>query len=111
MREHIQQYLEQYIEKFEALNLDNVEALILFGSQARGSATISSDVDIAVVMREPLDVKSRGSLRCLGEDINPHIEVNLFFTTPEALDNSQHHFDTNTHIKKEGVMLWGESAT
>ena len=111
MREHIKQYLKQYVEKFEALNIAGVEALILFGSQARDSATISSDIDIAVVVSEPLDVRSRGLLRCLGDDINPHIETNLFFTTPEALESPQHHFDTNTHIKREGVALWGGLAT
>ena len=110
MREHVKEYLKKYVEKFEELNLANIEALVLFGSQARGSATISSDVDIAVVMGKPLDVESRGHLRCLGEEINPNIEANLFFTTRDALRSPNHHFDTNTHIKREGVILWGELA-
>ena len=106
MREYIRQYLNSYVDKFKTLGLEDVESLILFGSQAKGTATISSDVDIAVVMKKPLDAASRGNLRCLGEYINPNIVTNLYFTTTEALENPQHHFDTNTYIKKEGIVLW-----
>lgn len=111
MRDYIKEYLKEYVDRFKELLLEDVEALILFGSQARDTATISSDIDIAVIMKKPLDAQSRGLLRCLSEDINPHIEVNLFFTTAEALKAPHHHFDTNTYIKEEGIILWEEQAT
>ena len=106
VREYIRQYLDNYVDKFKALGIKDVDSLILFGSQAKGTATISSDVDIAVVMKSPLDAASRGSIRCLGEYVNPNIVTNIYFTTSEALESPQHHFDTNTYIKKEGIILW-----
>ena len=109
MKPYIKDYLEKYVAEFEQLNID-VKALILFGSQARGTAKVTSDVDIAVVMKDNLCHSSRGKLRCLGEDISHHIEANLFFTTQEAIDKAQHHFDTNKYIREEGVVLWQEKA-
>ena len=106
VRDYIRQYLNSYVDKFKALGLKDVESLILFGSQAKGTATIASDVDIAVVMKAPLDAAGRGSIRCLGEYINPNIVTNIYFTTSEALENPQHHFDTNKYIKEEGIILW-----
>ena len=109
MRDYIKKYLNDYVKEFEALNID-IHALILFGSQARGEATISSDVDIAVVMKEPLNSQERGTLRFLGEEIDEDIETNIYFTNIQALENPSHHFDTNTHIKREGIVLWQEKA-
>ena len=110
VRRYLRQYLDDYVEEFEKLNID-VNALILFGSHARGEGVLSSDVDIAVVMNEPLSSRERGILRCLGDEINPYIETDLFFTHVQALEGPTHHFDTNTHIKREGIVLWGEKVT
>ena len=109
MSPYISEYLNKYIDEFKKLSIQ-IHALVLFGSQARGTATISSDVDIAVVMDSSLTRRERGILRCLGEDINPYVETNLFFTTLDDLANPTHHFDTNKYIKNEGVVLWGELA-
>ena len=105
MKTYIKEFLENYIAKFEEMKIE-IDSLILFGSQARGDAILSSDVDIAVVMKTPLTSEERGSLRCLGEDIDDSIETNLFFTTRQAIEDSARIFDTNKYIKEEGVVLW-----
>ncbi|MCL1786964.1 MAG: nucleotidyltransferase domain-containing protein [Defluviitaleaceae bacterium] len=102
---HIQDFLQKFVTKFEQTGID-VSALILFGSQARDTATLSSDVDIAVVMKAPLSPCHRGELRAIGEEINDAIETNLFFTTQEALDAATKIFDTNKYIREEGIILW-----
>ncbi|MCL2574729.1 MAG: nucleotidyltransferase domain-containing protein [Defluviitaleaceae bacterium] len=58
-------FLGRYLELFNASNI-NVDSIILFGSQARGTAMVSSDIDISVVMKESLSSQDRGHLRCLG---------------------------------------------
>ena len=105
MRQYIRESLEMFIKHFELLKYD-VDALILFGSQARGTAVVSSDIDIAVVHSVPLTSQERGTLRCLGEDIGIKTEINLFFTTPQAIADAEGVFDTNKYIREEGVILW-----
>ena len=105
MRPEIRRFLDEYVNQFAKLNID-VNSLILFGSQARGTATISSDIDIAVVMDHALHPRQRGELLSLGDEIDTRFDVNLFFTTKNALDNATGDFDTNKYINEEGVVLW-----
>jgi uncharacterized protein len=45
---HLKQYIhEEYQERFDRL--------VLFGSQARGEATSESDVDVLIVLHDPVD--------------------------------------------------------
>jgi len=105
MRPEISDFLNEYIRRFKALN-SNVDSLILFGSQARGTATIVSDIDIAVVTSGTLHPRTRGELMCLADEMDCQFDVNLFFTTRDNIENASEFFDTNSHIKKEGVILW-----
>lgn len=98
-------FLNDYVNKFADLNIC-VQALVLFGSQARGSATLSSDIDIAVVMHNSLTRAEKGKLRCFGCEIDERVKVDLFFTTKEAIDNANGAFDTNKYIKEEGIVIW-----
>ena len=105
MRPEVKAFIEEYIRRFEQLDI-KVGSLVLFGSQAKGTATISSDVDIAVVMDEPLPPLDRGILLSLGDEIDMRFETNLFFTTQKALNDATDIFDTNKYIRDEGVVLW-----
>ena len=105
MRPHVKDFLNSYVQLFETLDID-IDSLVLFGSQAKGAAKISSDIDIAVVMKENLSPQERGTLRGLGDEIDMRMRVNLFFTTPAALATAAHVFDTNKYIRDEGVVLW-----
>lgn len=102
---HIQDFLHKFVAKFEETGI-RIDSLVLFGSQAKGTAVLSSDVDIAVVMDAPLCSQQRGELRGIGEDIDHRINVDLFFTTRDALNNASGTFDTNKYIRDEGVVLW-----
>ena len=99
------EFLAKFIEHFVVLGID-VDSLVLFGSCARGEATLSSDIDIAVVMKNDLTRRERAILRSLGDEINQYIKVDLFFTNRQALDNAEGIFDTNVYIKNEGIQLW-----
>jgi len=106
MRKEIAEFLDEYILQFKKLDIKNVESIVLFGSQARGTAKVSSDIDIAVVMTESLNSYDRGRVLSIADDVDMRFETNLFFTTRHAVDNACRHLDTNTHIKNEGVVLW-----
>ena len=105
MKPYIKEYLDKFVEQFKRLNFD-IDSLILFGSQARGTANLSSDIDIAVVMDKHLSPRERGTLRGLGDEIDMRIELNLFFTTRQALNDATDIFNTNKYIRDEGVVLW-----
>jgi len=105
MRAEIEHFIDEYIDRFNKLGI-HVNALVLFGSQARNTATISSDIDIAVVMDEDLPPRTRGELLCLGDETDMRFDVNLFFTTRDAVENATGDFDTNKYIREEGVVLW-----
>ena len=105
MRPYIKEFLDKFVDRFEQLGIE-VDSLILFGSQARGTAVVSSDIDIAVVMNESLCHLQRGILHELGERIEDWADVDLFFTTPEALKVATSELDTNRYIRDEGVVLW-----
>ena len=105
MRAEVQAFLDEYVNRFKTLGV-NINALVLFGSQARDTATITSDIDIAVIMNDDLSAYDRGELLSLGDDIDMRYDVNLFFTNKSALENASGCFDTNKYIREEGVVLW-----
>jgi len=105
MRPEIKRYVKEYVAQFKKLDI-KIDALILFGSQAKGTATISSDIDIAVVMEKALSPLDRGKLLSLGDEVDMRFETNLFFTTKSAIKNATGDFDTNKYIKEDGVVLW-----
>jgi len=105
MRAEVKHFLNEYVNRFQTLNIE-IDSLILFGSQARGTATISSDIDIAVVTNANFHSRSKGILMSLGEEIDTRFNVNLFFTTKNALGNASDCFDTNKYIREEGIVLW-----
>ncbi|MCL2752666.1 MAG: nucleotidyltransferase domain-containing protein [Defluviitaleaceae bacterium] len=104
LKPFVREFLDEFVRRFTRLGID-AEALVLFGSQARGEAKLSSDIDIAVLATE-LSPTQRGALRGLGEEIDDRLTVNLFFTTKQALIEAEGVFDTNKYIRDEGVVLW-----
>ncbi|MCL2349891.1 MAG: nucleotidyltransferase domain-containing protein [Defluviitaleaceae bacterium] len=105
MRAYVREFLDRFVENFAELGIET-SSLVLFGSHAKGTAKLSSDIDIAVVESVPLTSLERGILRGIGEEIDERIEVNLFFTTPQALQDAKDVFDTNMYIRDEGLVLW-----
>ena len=49
-----QAILDELVEGILTIMHDELVAIILYGSVARGSATAESDVDIALIMKNPL---------------------------------------------------------
>lgn len=108
MKPYTKKIVDEYVAKLSETVLSdaNVNSLVLFGSQARGDATASSDIDIAVVTNAPISNYNRGNMQCLTDDISTQVDINLFFTTTDAIQNAKDIFDTNLYIKNEGVVVW-----
>jgi len=51
MKPDIQKILVELRQHFEGIYGDRMVNMLLFGSQARGDATVESDIDVMVVLR------------------------------------------------------------
>ena len=82
---------------------DAITEVYIFGSHARGQATIFSDVDIAVIHSENCEV-NRAALndvvsRC-DEDVQfTYVQTDVFYS-------DEHPLHVSSSIKREGVLLW-----
>ncbi|HHW45418.1 MAG TPA: nucleotidyltransferase domain-containing protein [Clostridiales bacterium] len=103
MNKAVDNIVSQIVERF------NPEKVILFGSQAKGTATDQSDIDICVV------VETDNKRRLLAEmyyEIDSEIPFDLLLYTPheweECLkDKSSFAYKINT----EGAVLYGRQQT
>ena len=85
---------------------DFVQAVILFGSEARGEATIKSDVDIAIISTRPLNHKERyGFLMDVPGDVKDDVDYQVCCIRTDSLytDKLTH---IGTSIKKEGLIIY-----
>ena len=92
-----------FIENYQ----NNLETMILFGSQARGDASPDSDIDILVILKNQFNSYQENkknsyfiSELCLKNDI----VITCFLMNLEAWKSTNNSFTRN--IKKEGVILW-----
>jgi len=81
-----------------------IRYVVLFGSEARGNATITSDVDIAIISDEPLTAAERREFAEPLEAIKfPECRIINTLTADLSTENFM---DVNYHIKREGVVIY-----
>ena len=97
--------LKDYIAQHSGLFPDALEKIIVFGSFAKGTARVGSDVDIALVSAINWEIADKGIVRDALEDFAPDMHLSLFYTTIERLKADSPN-DANYWICKEGVVLW-----
>jgi len=88
-----------------------IRQITVFGSHARGTATLRSDIDLALIYDKEVDeAKSdRAVMYDLLSDVVPEIEITLFGTTFEKIANAHECKTANYGIRREGVMVWEAS--
>ena len=85
---------------------ENICRVILFGSQIKNTATIMSDIDLAIVSDNP-QLIDRKALNHIAEAFD--ITCDFVYTTPTAIRLATRELDTNNSIRKEGVTIWERS--
>ncbi|GBF82695.1 nucleotidyltransferase domain-containing protein [Aphanothece sacrum] len=95
------------IEKYlKTIYQDELDQVILFGSQARGNATAESDIDILIILKHPF--RYYQEVQRISEFISElSLEYNQLisccFTTSEQWQTENSAFYRNIH--KEGIIL------
>jgi len=103
----IPKMLKEHIESVAHTLPSHLEKVVLFGSYARGEATLRSDVDIALVFAEGTEVnpRDRAFIREELETLVDPVEINLFTTCKSQLD-TDNKLNANYWIREEGYVLW-----
>ena len=105
--ENLQEVFEKMIPGFQTIFGNVLERIILYGSVARGTQTVESDVDIAVIVRkytEDMHDKMIDLTVDLELEYNKVLSVLLI-----DYDNFRDWEDVlpfYKNMKKDGIMLW-----
>ncbi|MCX7761001.1 MAG: nucleotidyltransferase domain-containing protein [Hydrogenothermaceae bacterium] len=94
MRKKVEEYIQDIVEELKKYN---PERIILFGSRAKGTATKSSDIDIAVDL--DLDYREERKLKEKLDEISGLYSVDIVFLPKVKEEFKQ-------QILKEGVTLY-----
>ena len=101
----IRRLAKELVDKF------NPEKVIVFGSQAKGTATAKSDIDLCVVA--DVEADNKRNLRSdmnfyLSWDCESEVSVDLILYTPLEWAERQNNRGDFAHIiKRNGVVLHG----
>jgi predicted nucleotidyltransferase len=90
------------LKKFEG-----IDSVYLFGSYVRNEATVSSDIDIAIVLTPPSSSGLRGRVRTeLNTSEDGHLDIQLTYVDANSLISDMNELNIAQTIRKEGVLLW-----
>ncbi len=102
----LQEILHEYRDVLAAELGNQLERVVLYGSQARGDAHGHSDIDVLCVMRAPFDygkMIGRTSELTAALSLKYDVALSRSFVTLSEYENSQAPFLMN--VRKEGVSI------
>lgn len=104
----IRRAIAAYLNHIAAEHTQSVTSVTLFGSQARGTAHVESDIDLLILVREDSPTLRR-ALADLAWDIQFEYGVVIadIIRSPEEWEQMQRErFPFYQNIEREGLLLW-----
>jgi len=99
---------KEIIERISSVLGEDAVAIILYGSVARNEATEESDIDIAVLVKEALDEKTRDELLswCAETDIKYDCVMSVIDIENEKFEAWKNVHPFYKNVSEEGIVLW-----
>lgn len=102
----LQEILAEYRQRLEEILRDELDALVLYGSQARGDAEAGSDIDVLCVIKGPFDygeLIERTSEASAELSLKYDVVLSRAFVTRQDFESRDIPFLMN--VRREGVAL------
>jgi len=102
----LQEILAEYRKRLEEILRDELDALVLYGSQARGDAEEGSDIDVLCVIKGPFDygeLIERTSEASAELSLKYDVVLSRAFVTRQDFESRDIPFLMN--VRREGVAL------
>jgi predicted nucleotidyltransferase len=102
----LKQILNEYRQRLSEILGDDLDLVLLYGSQARGEANAGSDVDVLCIMKKSFDygdLISRTSLATAEISLAHDVVISRVFVTREAYASQDSPFLMN--VRKEQVAV------
>jgi predicted nucleotidyltransferase len=102
----LRRILEEYRSDLVSIFGDDLDLMVLYGSQARGESVEGSDIDVLCIMKKPFhygDMINRTSQATARISLKHDVVISRSFVSVEAYKSRQSPFLMNVH--KEQVAL------
>ncbi len=106
MNKQVQTIITKTQQGIKKLYGEQLDKIILFGSQARGDATPDSDIDILIVLKNSFNYSQeseRISILIADLCLEYNVLISCAFTTSDLLHNYNNAFFRN--IRQEGLAI------
>jgi uncharacterized protein len=103
---NLKQILNEYRQRLSETLEDDLDSVLLYGSQARGEASAGSDVDVLCIMKKSFDygdLISRTSLATAEISLKHDVVISRVFVTRDAYTSADSPFLMN--VRKEQVAV------
>ena len=106
MNKQIQTIITKTQECIKKIYGEQLDKIVLFGSQARGDATPDSDIDILIVLKNPFNYSQESekiSIVIADLCLEYNVLISCAFTTYEQFHHHNNAFFRN--IRQEGLAI------
>ena len=99
---------EELVEGLTGIFQKNISMIILYGSVARGEAADSSDIDIAIIVKEPINQNTKKQFVSWAANMDLRYEpvFSIVDIQESNMKKWEHVLPFYQNVRKEGIVLW-----